>query len=151
MRLSAKSLARVVLIFSLGAAAYWWHGSAPAYIGKRTILVAINQPTTATGTASRSSTPQVMGKKIINEFGASVVARVIDGDTIELETSEKVRYIGVDAPETVHPKKSAQCFGREASKRNTDLAEGKLERLVKDVSETDRYGRLLRYVYLLDG
>lgn len=76
------------------------------------------------------------------------VVRVIDGDTIELETGQKVRYIGINAPETVHPEKSLQCFGFEASNKNKELVEGKSVRLEKDVSETDKYGRLLRYVFL---
>ncbi|MDP3997654.1 MAG: thermonuclease family protein [bacterium] len=79
-----------------------------------------------------------------------LVKRVIDGDTIELETGQKVRYIGIDTPETVHPDKPVQCFGKEASAKNTSLVAGKRVRLEKDVSETDRYGRLLRYVYVGD-
>lgn len=78
----------------------------------------------------------------------ATVSRVIDGDTIELETGEKVRYIGVDTPETKHPNKPVQCFGREAAQKNKELVEGKEILLEKDVSETDRYGRLLRYIYL---
>ena len=91
----------------------------------------------------------------------SRVARVIDGDTIELENGERVRYIGIDAPETSDPRKSIQCFGIEAAKKNQELVEGKVVRLEKDVrtspsartflaspvSERDRYQRLLRYVY----
>jgi len=80
-----------------------------------------------------------------------LVTRAVDGDTIELETGQKVRYIGIDTPETVHPKKPVQCFGKEASEFNKNLVTGKKVRLVKDVSETDKYGRLLRYVYLEDG
>lgn len=76
------------------------------------------------------------------------VTEVIDGDTVIIESGERVRYIGVDTPETKHPKKSVQCFGREASARNKELVEGKTVYLEKDISETDRYGRLLRYVYL---
>lgn len=76
------------------------------------------------------------------------ITRVIDGDTVELETGEKVRYIGVDTPETKHPNKPVQCFGREASQKNKELVEGKEVLLEKDISETDRYGRLLRYIYL---
>lgn len=75
------------------------------------------------------------------------VARVVDGDTIELETGERVRYIGIDTPETKHPKKEVECFGREAGEKNKELVEGKYVRLEIDVSEKDRYGRLLRYVY----
>lgn len=78
------------------------------------------------------------------------VSRVIDGDTIELESGQKLRYIGIDTPETVHPTKEDGCFGKEASDFNKQLVEGKEVRLEKDVSETDRYGRLLRYVYLDD-
>jgi len=76
------------------------------------------------------------------------VAKVVDGDTIKLETGETVRYVGIDTPETKHPNKPVQCFGREASQINKELVEGKTILLERDVSETDRYGRLLRYIYL---
>ena len=79
------------------------------------------------------------------------VTRVIDGDTIELSNGKKVRYIGIDTPETVDTRKPVQCFGKEASKANKDLVLKKTVILKKDVSETDKYGRLLRYVYLEDG
>lgn len=81
---------------------------------------------------------------------AVLVKHVVDGDTIEIATGEKVRYIGIDTPETKDPKKSKQCFGDEASAKNKELVEGKEIEMVKDVSETDRYGRLLRYVYVTD-
>lgn len=77
-----------------------------------------------------------------------LVSRVIDGDTIELSNGKKVRYIAMDTPETVDPRKPIQCFGVEASNRNKQLVEGKTVLLEKDISETDRYGRLLRYVYI---
>jgi micrococcal nuclease len=79
-----------------------------------------------------------------------LVTRVIDGDTIELENGEKVRYIGIDAPETVHPSKPVECFGREASAKNKELVENKRVRLEKDITDRDKYGRLLRYVYVGD-
>lgn len=83
-----------------------------------------------------------------NIFGeVTVVKRVIDGDTVELGTGERVRYIGMDTPETVDPRKPVQCFGREASTKNKGLVEGKVVVLEKDISETDKYGRLLRYVW----
>ena len=78
------------------------------------------------------------------------VTNVVDGDTIKLENGKVVRYIGIDTPETVHPSKAVQCFGGEASAKNNELVLGKEVTLVKDVSETDRYGRLLRYVYVGD-
>lgn len=81
------------------------------------------------------------------------VTRVIDGDTIEVDINGsvyRVRYIGIDTPETVHPSKPQECFGEEASERNRQLVEDKIVRLEKDVSETDVYGRLLRYVWVGD-
>ena len=81
-------------------------------------------------------------------FEEATVAKAVDGDTIQLTNGKKVRYIGIDTPETKHPTKGVQCFGREASARNKELVEGKKILMEKDVSETDRYGRLLRYIYL---
>lgn len=79
-----------------------------------------------------------------------VITRVIDGDTVELEGGVKVRYIGIDTPETSDPRTGVQCFGKEATKRNKKLVEGKKVFLEKDVSETDKYGRTLRYVWVSD-
>lgn len=76
------------------------------------------------------------------------VVRAVDGDTIEIEGGEKVRYIGIDTPETVDPRKPVQCFGVEASAKNKELVEGKLARLEKDATDRDKYGRLLRYVWV---
>lgn len=83
----------------------------------------------------------------------ALVVRVVDGDTIVVDiggTEYKVRYIGIDTPETVDPRKPVQCFGKEASVKNTELVFGKYVRLEKDVSDTDRYGRLLRHVWVED-
>ncbi len=77
-----------------------------------------------------------------------LVTRVIDGDTIELESGKKVRYIGIDTPETKHPNQEVECYGQEATEKNWALVLNKQVRLEKDVSNTDRYGRLLRYVYI---
>lgn len=79
------------------------------------------------------------------------VVRVVDGDTIEVSIQGeryKVRYIGVDTPETVDPRRVVGCFGKEASAKNKRLVEGKEVNIVRDVSETDKFGRLLRYVYV---
>ena len=81
------------------------------------------------------------------------VARVVDGDTIEVEIAGKrytVRYIGIDTPETKHPQKPVEWMGLEAAAKNEELVGGKIVELEKDVSETDRYGRLLRYVWVGD-
>lgn len=80
-----------------------------------------------------------------------LVTRVIDGDTIVLATGEHVRYVGVDTPE-LHDKKTGgvQCYAGEAAQRNVELVFQKQVHLEKDTSNTDRYGRLLRYVYVGD-
>jgi micrococcal nuclease len=81
------------------------------------------------------------------------VVRVVDAETIEVDGAvgrTAVRYIGVDAPETAALSSQVDCYGREASTRNKQLVEGRTVFLEKDVSETDRFGRLLRYVYLED-
>jgi micrococcal nuclease len=81
------------------------------------------------------------------------VTRVVDGDTIRVEVDGeefRVRYIGIDTPETVDPRRPVQCFGQEASERNRQLVEGKVVGLEKDVSETDDFDRLLRYVWVED-
>jgi micrococcal nuclease len=79
------------------------------------------------------------------------VTNVVDGDTIDVLIGGqelRVRYIGIDTPETVDPRRPVECFGREASERNRQLVEGKSVGLERDVSETDQYGRLLRYVWV---
>jgi endonuclease YncB( thermonuclease family) len=79
------------------------------------------------------------------------VTRVIDGDTIEVSIGGalyRVRYIGIDTPETVAPDRPVGCYGPEASAANKALVEGKTVTLEKDVSDVDQYGRLLRYVYV---
>lgn len=81
------------------------------------------------------------------------VSRVIDGDTVELIDGRKVRYIGVDTPETTRHVgdrwiKDPQPFALEAAEFNRQLVEGKTVRLDYDVQTHDRYGRLLAYVYV---
>jgi micrococcal nuclease len=82
--------------------------------------------------------------------GLLKVTRVIDGDTIEIEGGERVRYIGINTPETVDPRKPVQCFGVESSKKNKELVEGRMVRLEKDITNRDKYNRLLRYVWAGD-
>ncbi len=79
------------------------------------------------------------------------VKKVVDGDTIILENGEAVRYIGIDTPEVrARSKGGPECYALEAKEANKKLVSGKKVRLEKDVSERDRYGRLLRYVYVGD-
>jgi micrococcal nuclease len=83
-------------------------------------------------------------------FGRAQVLRVVDGDTIRVRLdgrTERVRYIGVDTPESVKPGTPVQCFAKRAAAANAALVAGRSVRLVGDVEQRDRYGRLLAYVY----
>lgn len=77
----------------------------------------------------------------------ALVTQVIDGDTIVIEGGYRVRYIGIDTPE-VYPQQEA--YGMEAWQANHKLVEGKIVHLERDVSQTDKHRRLLRYIYVDD-
>lgn len=84
------------------------------------------------------------------------VVSVVDGDTIKVElgvTPTTVRIVGIDTPETVDPRRPVECLGREASQAMDELVTGKYVRLEADSTQADRdrYGRLLRFVFLDDG
>lgn len=99
-------------------------------------------------------------------YEAADVVRVVDGDTIVVRITGRVegpgvgaaqvggeyrvRFLGIDTPESVKPGSPVECFGHEASAATAALLDGQSVRLVKDVEETDQYDRLLRYVYLGD-
>jgi micrococcal nuclease len=87
-----------------------------------------------------------------NALQTGKVVDVIDGDTIKVlldadGQTYSVRYIGMDTPENTS---QIEYFGAEATAKNSELVYGKTVTLIKDVSETDRYGRLLRYVIAED-
>ena len=98
---------------------------------------------------------------LLPTFDATAVERgtvvyVVDGDTIKVTMAqgrETIRLIGVDTPETVDPRKPVQYFGKEASAFTRRVALGKVIRMEGELgtANRDRYGRLLRYVYLPDG
>lgn len=78
-------------------------------------------------------------------FGApAIVAKIIDGDTFETSTGDKIRLIGINAPEI------SDIFGQESKRYLEILIESKTVELIKDTysSDRDRYQRLLRYVYI---
>ena len=84
------------------------------------------------------------------------MVRVVDGDTVSVEIDgqeETVRFIGIDTPETRHPSKGVECYGREASARTAELLDSQTVYLEEDQSQDsrDRYGRMLRYVWTEDG
>ncbi len=83
------------------------------------------------------------------------VEEIVDGDTIKVSKDGEnftVRLLGIDTPETKHPSKPVECFGLEASTRLRELVADEQVLLEDDVTQAneDKYGRLLRYVYLSD-
>lgn len=107
-------------------------------------------PPTSMPTLTVTPTPDVREK--------AVLVRVVDGDTIEVKINnqlEKVRFIGIDTPETVDPRKPVQCFGKEASEMMTVLMEDKVNDILLEADATqdnrDKYQRLLRYVWTDEG
>lgn len=98
--------------------------------------------------------PNWLDKSESENAGSAYCERVVDGDTIIVKingTKEKVRMIGIDTPESVHPDPSRNTpEGKVASQFTRDHLEGKYVRLETDVQERDKYGRLLSYVYLGD-
>lgn len=103
------------------------------------LLVACDSQNENNATSSTDNIPSGDSARVVN---------VIDGDTIDVDldgASYRVRYIGVDTPERDEP------YYQEATDFNRKLLAGDNVILVRDVSETDQYGRLLRYVYLPDG
>ena len=81
--------------------------------------------------------------------GVLCLEPLVDGDTIIVEKIGKVRLIGVDTPETKHPRKPVEYFGKEASAFTKKMVEGKKVRLEYDWQRKDRYGRVLAYVYVM--
>lgn len=76
------------------------------------------------------------------------IVRVIDGDTIVTENNQKIRLIGIDTPEVNNNNNSQKCLGDIATNKMKELVEGKDVILEKDVSDIDKYGRLLRYIWV---
>lgn len=90
------------------------------------------------------------------DTGFYAVVKVVDGDTIDVDMNgriERVRLIGINAPESVDPRRTVECFGIEASNYAKLVLSEKRVRLERDGSQQDRdsYDRLLRYVFLENG
>jgi micrococcal nuclease len=115
------------------------------------LLAACDVETASRPTATaRTTTTSASSKTLANATRAQVV-RVVDGDTVIVRINgreDRLRYIGIDTPETVKQNSPVECYGKEASRANTQLVDGAAVYLVKDVSDRDQYDRLLRYVYV---
>jgi micrococcal nuclease len=84
----------------------------------------------------------------LSSGGRAKVAAVLDGDTIVISGGEKVRYAGLNTPESRHPDKLPEYCGQEAFEANRRLVAGKTVRLEYGEQHRDKYGRLLAYVYV---
>ena len=143
LRMPAKySLTSIILVIVFLLLSY----------GKTPVVLQENLPVTPT--------PVVVDPQIIKTYEATSsasaqVVKVVDGDTITVLVDgkkETVRFIGIDTPEVVDPRRLVQCFGREASEKTKQILINKQVTLVDDQSQgnRDKYDRLLRYVFLGD-
>ena len=128
-------------------------GSAAAAIATPSPTSEVTAAPTAASTSDLVPMPESTFGPMSPTTEATVV-RVIDGDTIVVAyggEEYKVRYIGMDAPETKDPNSPIEWMGPQATEANAALVAGQTVFLEKDVSEVDRFDRLLRYVWLADG
>ena len=100
--------------------------------------------------------PDISSEVLGTDTTVYTVSSIVDGDTIKISDSwdqYTIRLIGIDTPETKDPRKEVECFGEEATLHLTKLIENQNLILKSDSTQDDidRYGRLLRYVFLEDG
>lgn len=112
------------------------------FLGLGLLFLGIKQPAKVSiPVQESSSSAQIAGERV-------KVTEVVDGDTIKVSNGKTVRFIGMDTPETKDPRRPVGCFGKEASNEAKSLLDGKDVILQKDISEVDKYGRILRYIFL---
>ncbi len=75
------------------------------------------------------------------------IARVLDGDTINTDTGESIRLLGINAPEIAHPDQAVECWGPESADWMTQKLTSQTVQLKFDAECTDLYGRTLAYVF----
>lgn len=102
------------------------------------------------GEKGKTSIVNTSSQEQVGHKNEVFVNKVIDGDTIELLSGERVRYIGINAPEIKDAKGKMECFAEEAYRKNKEMVEGRWMKLEKDISEKDKFGRLLSYAHLED-
>jgi micrococcal nuclease len=114
------------------------------------VLLALTSCALGPTAVPEPSTPSTHEPSPVAAGDVGPVTRVVDGDTIHVTIDGarvKVRLIGIDTPETVHPRVPDQCFGAQASTEMHRLLDGERVRLVYDVDRLDRYDRTLAYVH----
>jgi micrococcal nuclease len=138
----------------LGGCAPAGGGAAPTASAARTKVPPVPSaglPVPSAGLPVPTDPVEALGPTGRTESGR--IVRVVDGDTVIVRVEGRdlrVRYIGMDTPESVKPDSPVEAFGREASAANEALVAGRDVVLERDVSETDQYGRALRDVWIRD-
>lgn len=143
---NTKLLVLACLLIILSGSSFIWFGfsGSPSHISSPTPLpspIVENTPHSTSLSATSSAVVGLMGER-------AKISEVVDGDTFKIESGQTIRLIGIDTPETKDPRRPVGCFGKEASNETKRLLSEKVVILEKDVSATDKYKRLLRYVYL---
>ncbi len=126
----------------------------PTMVPLPTAAPATRAPRQRPTPASDPTAPAVLAQP--SGLPTASVVEVIDGDTVDVRLNGRIvwlRLIGIDTPEIKDPRRPVECFGQEASAHAHALLDGQSVALEADASqgETDRYGRTLRYVWLMDG
>ncbi len=123
-------------------------------IGLLLLIVGCGSPGGSPTTDTAPNPPPVTDLAPVGATETARVVRVVDGDTIVIDRglgNERVRYIGIDTPESVKPNTPVEFMAKEALAANEALVAGREVVLERDVSNTDRYDRLLRYIWLREG
>jgi micrococcal nuclease len=152
-RVLLGGVAVLVGVMAIGSLPPTDPGSPVAAVASATPTPQVDATATPTSTGELVPSPRSTFGPTGPTIEATVV-RVVDGDTIVVAyggDEYKVRYIGMDAPETKDPNSPVEFMGPQATTANTALVKGKTVFLEKDVSEVDQYDRLLRYVWVNDG
>lgn len=136
-RLLVPLLPLLALLFLGG-----WYGGASAGSQVPPGCQSVYAATTRGGASLPSGGPSCSLRPPLDK---ALVQRVVDGDTIVLASGERVRYVGMDTPEVTE---APEFFGPEATEANLRLVAGRRVRLERDVSDLDKFDRLLRYVYV---
>lgn len=134
---------------------FGWHKSIiiTAFLATVVGLAGIFTPQIFSDYTAANKKPDIKGLE------KGIVTYVIDGDTFDVKLkngkTERIRPVLVDTPEICHKQSPTSCtadpYGEEATNFTRELLDGKTVYLEKDTSDRDKYGRLLRYVYLSDG
>jgi micrococcal nuclease len=105
-------------------------------------------PPASSAKSKKAKSTKVPSPRLSATGGYAKVVAVLDGDTIVITGGQKVRYVGLNTPETHHPDKLPEYCGQEAFEANRRLVAGQTVRLEFDDRRRDKYGRLLAYVYV---